>query len=60
MQSKMIGIILMIAAIFVMGIQIGITAKTESSDYFFLLPVGIALLLVGMLLVFRGGVKGKE
>lgn len=59
MQSKKIGIVLMLAAIAVIGVQIGITAKTQSNDYSFLLPVGIALLLGGMFLVFRNVTKEK-
>lgn len=43
----------MILAIAMMGFHIGYTAKSGNSDYFFLIPLGMGLLLVGMFLWFR-------
>ena len=48
-----LGMLLMLAAIGMMAFHIGYTAKTGNPDYFFLVPVGGGLLVVGMLLWFR-------
>lgn len=54
------GMLLMITGIGLMGFHIGYTAKTESPDYFFLVPVGMGLLLVGMFLWFRWVLKNRK
>lgn len=54
MKKSTIGILLMLAAIAVMGFQIGATAKYQDNRYVFLLPIGIALLLIGGVIWFKG------
>ncbi|MFK7923533.1 MAG: hypothetical protein AB8H47_16330 [Bacteroidia bacterium] len=57
---KKLSLGLMIVSIMVIGFQIGATAKNESNDYFFLLPVGIAFLLGGLFLWIREAQKDKS
>lgn len=52
-MNKKIALSLMIVSIMLIGFQIGATAKNESNDYFFLLPLGLASLLVGLFLWIR-------
>lgn len=60
MKKKHIGLVFMVAAIGILGIQIGATAKYQDSRYIFLLPIAIGLLLVGMFLWFRSVAEGKK
>ncbi len=60
MKTSTIGMIVMLIAIGIIGFQIGATAKYQDNRYASLLPVGIAVLMVGMLLVFREAGKGKN
>ena len=61
MKTSTIGMVVMLIAIGIIGFQIGATAKYQDNRYVSLLPVGIAVLMVGMLLVFRGAAdKGKK
>lgn len=53
MRSRNIGMLLMFCAIGLMGYQIGATAKNQNNDLFFLMPIGVVFLLVGMFLWFR-------
>ena len=55
-----VGMFLMIVAIGLMGFHIGYTAKTGSPDYFFLIPVGMGIMLVGMFLWFRWVFQQKK
>ncbi len=50
----------MLVGIGLMGFHIGYTAKTGSTDYFFLIPVGISVMLIGMLLRFRRVFQQKQ
>ncbi|MEM6765982.1 MAG: hypothetical protein AAF655_13685 [Bacteroidota bacterium] len=52
-MKKYLGIILALIGIFIMGLQIGLTVKHESNEYFYLLPVGIALVIIGLIINFR-------
>jgi len=51
---------LMILSIMIIGFQIGVTAKTESNDYFFLLPIGISLLLAGLFISIKESRKAQS
>lgn len=48
MKKHTTGLLLMLLGIAVIGVQIGATAKYQSSNWSLLLPVGIILLLIGM------------
>ena len=52
-MKKYLGIIVALIGIFIMGLQIGLTAKHESNEYFYLLPVGIAIVIIGIFVNFR-------
>ncbi len=60
MKSRTIGMTLMICAIALLGFQIGATAKYQDNRYVFILPVAIALLLVGLFLWFRDVARKKQ
>ncbi|MEM6769525.1 MAG: hypothetical protein AAF597_02975 [Bacteroidota bacterium] len=55
-----LGMLLMITAIGLMAFHIGYTAKTGSPDYFFLIPLGMGLMVVGMLLWYRWVLQKKK
>ncbi|MEL6591608.1 MAG: hypothetical protein AAFQ87_27780 [Bacteroidota bacterium] len=47
---KKTALVLMIASIVIMGTQIFLTARSESNDYFYLLPLGLCLLVIGLIM----------
>ncbi|MEL7343028.1 MAG: hypothetical protein AAGM67_21270 [Bacteroidota bacterium] len=49
---KKTALVLMIASIVIMGTQIFLTARSESADYFYLLPIGMCLLIIGLVMWF--------
>lgn len=57
---KKVSLGLMIVSIMIIGIQIGATARNENNDYFYLLPIGIAFLLVGLFLWIKEMRKAKS
>ncbi|MEL6194774.1 MAG: hypothetical protein AAFR66_22125 [Bacteroidota bacterium] len=59
-MKKYLGIILALIGIFIMGLQIGLTAKHESNEYFYLLPVGIAIVIIGIFVNFRMNKKQES
>jgi uncharacterized membrane protein YfcA len=60
MKTHTIGMVLMLAAIGIIGFQIGATAKYQDSRYIFLLPIGICLLLIGMFFWYRDLIRAKK
>jgi uncharacterized membrane protein YfcA len=60
MKIRNIGMLLMLAAIGLLGFQIGATAKYQDSRYTFLMPIAICLLLIGMFLWFRDITRTKK
>lgn len=58
--SQKIALTLMLLSIMVIGFQIGATAKNGSNEHFYLLPVGISLLLVGLFIWLREMRKPKS
>ncbi len=59
-MKKYLGIIVALIGIFIMGLQIGLTAKHESNEYFYLLPVGIAIVIIGIFVNFRMNKKQES
>ena len=59
-MTKKIALALMLLSIALMGFQIGATAKNGTNEYFFLLPLGIALLIGGLVLWMREMRKNKS
>ncbi|MEM8901956.1 MAG: hypothetical protein AAGC85_27865 [Bacteroidota bacterium] len=59
-MKKYLGIIVALIGIFIMGLQIGLTAKYESNEYFYLLPVGIAIVIIGVFVNFRMNKKQES
>ncbi|MEM9929188.1 MAG: hypothetical protein AAF840_05180 [Bacteroidota bacterium] len=60
MKKRTLGLMLMLAAIGIMGFQIGATAKHQETTYFFLIPIGLACLVVGLPLWYSDISKTKK
>ena len=59
-MKKYLGIIVALIGIFIMGLQIGLTAKHESNEYFYRLPVVIAIVIIGIFVNFRMNKKQES
>jgi hypothetical protein len=56
-MKKLLPIVLMLISIAIILTQVYLTAKSESNDYFYLLPIGIAFLLAGIFFLIKQNMK---
>ena len=59
-MTKKIALALMVLSIALMGFQIGATAKNGTNEYFYFLPIAMALLIGGLILWMREVRKNKS